>query len=400
VNFCFSREEERFRAEVREFLSDYRGLDGFFGQDQKWDRVKELFRAMGERGWLALAWPKKFGGLAKGPAYEYILWDEFGYARAARNPLAAGVVARTLIRHGSREQKDRWLPPIRSGELHFSLAYSEPEAGSDLASLQTRAVLDGEHYIINGSKIWTTNAHHSDWMFCLVRTDPDAAKHDGISFILFDMKQPGVEVQPIELISGSSEFCQVFFGDVRAKAKNLVGTENGGWTIAKRLLQHGRSMLARAGGGGPVRRRGAGKGEKPKAPKRDQLAKTLAKYTTREDGRIADPALRARVAQLELDQLCFALTMKRSGEEARSAQGPDTLSSMSKFYASEMNKRRQEITVSAMGSNALGWDGDAFEPGDRLQTRAWLRSKGNSIEGGTSEVQLNIISKRVLGLPD
>jgi acyl-CoA dehydrogenase len=242
----------------------------------------------------------------------------------------------------------------------------------------------------------------SDWMFCLVRTDPSAPKHQGISFILFDLKSKGVTVKPIRLISGQSQFCEVFFDNVRAEARNLIGRENDGWTIAKRLLQYERNMLSGLGSGmgGGMRRGGGERGD----AKRGQagpsaLAESVRRYLdSDESGRLADAALRDDLTQLELDQLCFNLTMRRAGEEARS-QGPSAASSMFKLYMSEIGKRRAEFMVRVMGYQALGWEGDAFTQEELGQTRGWLRSKGSSIEGGTSEIQRNVIAKRVLGLP-
>ncbi len=303
-----------------------------------------------------------------------------------------------LLEFGNEEQKKEHLSKIVSCEIQWCQGYSEPGAGSDLASLQTRAVLEGDHYTINGSKIWTTGAQRADWIFCLTRTDPDSPKHDGISFILFDLHQPGVTISPIQLISGASEFCQVFFEDVRAEAHNLVGPLNGGWTIAKRLLQHERAMLSGGTGGGRAGRGRAKKGPEP-APK-SALAESARVHTGEEDGRLANPSMRDRIAQYELDALCFGLTLKRSGEQARSGQGPGPATSMFKMYASEMNKRRGEIVMAMRGAAGLGWSAEGVAPADVLETRGWLRSKGNSIEGGTTEVQLNIIAKRVLGLPD
>jgi len=306
-----------------------------------------------------------------------------------------------LLEFGNEEQKKEHLPKITRGEVQWCQGYSEPGSGSDLASLQTRAVREGDQYIINGSKIWTTGANQADWIFCLTRTDTQVPKHDGISFILFDLHQPGVTISPIELISGSSEFCQVFFEDVKAEARNLVGELNAGWTIAKRLLQHERAMLSGGAGTGARRSRGDSRGDKgpPPAPK-SALAETARPHLGEEDGRLADHALRERIAQYELDALCFGLTLKRSGEQAKAGQGPGAATSMFKLYASEMNKRRAETLMSVRGASGLGWSGDGFTPLDVMETRGWLRSKGNSIEGGTSEVQLNVIAKRVLGLPD
>lgn len=364
--------------------------------------------AMIARGYTTPEWPKEYGGGALSKREARVLREELGAAGTYTPGVSffgLTMLGPVLLEFGNEEQKKEHLTNISNGKVQWCQGYSEPGAGSDLASLQTRAVRDGEHYIINGSKIWTTNAHHSDWMFCLVRTDPDVAKHDGISFILFDLKSPGVTISPIQLISGESDFCQVFFEDVRADAKNLVGPLNGGWTIAKRLLQHERAMLS-GGMPGVATRRPAARKKKPKGAKkavdqpRSALAEQARPYVGEVDGRLADASLRNRIAQHELDSLCFGLSLKRSAESAKSGQGPSAATSMFKLYMSEMNKRRAEITISAMGADGLGWSGEAFSATERANTRGWLRSKGNSIEGGTSEVQRNIIAKRVLALPD
>jgi alkylation response protein AidB-like acyl-CoA dehydrogenase len=234
-----------------------------------------------------------------------------------------------------------------------------------------------------------------------VRTDPDVPKHDGISFILFDLKSPGVTISPIKLISGESDFCQVFFENVRAKAENLVGPRNGGWTIAKRLLQHERQMLSGGMPGGAPMAAPKKSGTKAEAPAPSSaLAESARGYLGDVEGILAEPVLRDRIAQYELDSLCFRLTLKRSGEEAKAGQGAGAASSMFKLYASEMNKRRGEIQMAVRGAAALGWEGSGFSADELMETRGWLRSKGNSIEGGTSEIQRNVIAKRVLGLPD
>jgi acyl-CoA dehydrogenase len=356
--------------------------------------------AYASRGYTTPSWPKEYGGGGLSKEEARILQEEVARV-ATYAPVVSffgtAMLGPVLLEFGNEEQKQEHLPKITRGEINWCQGYSEPGAGSDLASLQTSAVLEGDHYIINGSKIWTTGAHRADWMFCLVRTDPKAPKHDGISFILFDLHQPGVTISPIPLISGASEFCQVFFENVKADARNLVGERNGGWTIAKRLLQHERQILSGGAGLGAVRRK---KGERPAGPPKSALAETARAYLGEAGGVIDGPALRDRIAQYELDALCFGLTLRRSGEQARAGQGPGPATSMFKLYASEMNKRRAEILISVRGSAGLGWSGEGFSPAELMDTRGWLRSKGNSIEGGTSEVQRNIIAKRVLGLPD
>jgi alkylation response protein AidB-like acyl-CoA dehydrogenase len=351
-----------------------------------------------------MGWPRTHGtyGNRTATLTQQVVWAE-EYARSGAPPRAGHIgenlFAPTLLAHGTEEQRTRFLPPVARGEEFWCQGYSEPGAGSDLASLQTRAVRDGDDYVVNGQKIWTTGAHMSDWMFCLVRTDGSAPKHQGISFILFDLKSPGVTVKPIRLISGQSQFCEVFFEDVRALARNLIGRENDGWTIAKRLLQYERNMLSGLGGGmGFGARRGGDQKRGNDGP--SMLAESARRYLGNrgESTRLDDDELRDEICQLELDQLAFTLTMRRSAEEART-QGPSAASSMFKLYMSELGKRRAEVWLRVLGYQALGWEGDAFTPEELGHTRGWLRSKGSTIEGGTSEIQRNVIAKRVLNLP-
>jgi len=402
---------DRFRQETRAWLeancppSRRRLREGetapAWGSPEEEAQVEGWKRDVCSRGWTAPTWPEEYGGAGLSTEEARVLGQEMNRIRAI--PPVGGfgmyLLAPVLLEFGNEDQKRRFLPNIANGRVNWCQGYSEPGAGSDLAGLQTRAVLDGDEYVIDGQKIWTTSAHLADWIFCLVRTDPDAPKHEGISFILFDMKSPGVTVSPIQLISGNSDFCQIFFDGVRAKAENLVGPKNGGWTIAKRLLQHERTGLSgMMGGGDPAKKAKAGKRS---VPTFHATADAAAPYIGRDEGgRLADPSIRERIVQLEMDGLCFGLTMKRIGEAAKAGKDPGHTVSMSKYYASESNKRRQELMVSVMGTQALGWEGPGFDMNELGQTRSWLRSKGNSIEGGTSEIQLNVIAKRVLGLPD
>ena len=399
--------EEAFRSELRGWVEEHcpaslRSAPAGAERPEanEGDRLRWL-SAFSKKGYTTPTWPSEYGGGGLSKDEARVLQEEIariGTYAPIVSFFGTSMLGPVLLEFGNEEQKHEHLPKITHGEINWCQGYSEPGAGSDLASLQTRAVRKGDKYIINGSKIWTTGAHHADWMFCLTRTAPDAPKHDGISFILFDLRQPGVTISPIKLISGASEFCQVFFEDVEADAKNLVGTLNGGWTIAKRLLQHERQMLS--GGGGSAPRPAGKKAAKAAPPPSSALAEGARGYLGDADGRLAAPVLRDRVAQWELDSLCFGLTLRRSGEQARAGQGPGAATSMFKLYASELNKRRSELQMSIRGASGLGWEGEGFSAGDLAETRGWLRSKGNSIEGGTSEVQLNVIAKRVLGLPD
>ena len=342
---------------------------------------------MVERGWTVPTWPRTYGGGGLTREEAGVLREEMArlHCRTPLSSFGIDMLAPVLFKYGSEAQKAEHLPGIARGEIRWCQGYSEPGAGSDLASLQTRAEDAGDHYRVNGQKIWTSYAHKADWIFCLVRTDT-SVKQGGISFLLFDMASPGVETRPITLISGASIFCETFFTDVRVPKRNLVGALNGGWQIAKELLQHERGMIAEIGRavGGTV-------------PPVDVIAK---KYLGDASGRIGDPALRAAVARHVMNDRAFALTVRRAAEESEAGTASGGASSMFKYYGTEQNKRKFELIVQCAGTRALGWTGDGYSPDELEICRTWLRSKGNSIEGGTSEIQLNVIAKRVLGLPD
>ena len=338
-----------------------------------------------ERGLTAPTWPVQYGGAGMDSAQHQVLRQEMARINA-RQPLVGmglSMIGPALLEFGTEEQKAEHLPKITRGEIWWCQGYSEPNSGSDLASLQTRAEVDGDEYVINGQKIWTSGANHADWIFCLVRTDTDAPKHNGITFVLFDMDQAGVTVKPIKLISGLSPFCETFFSDARALRSNVVGRVNEGWTVAKRLLQYERTSI------------GGGVGQRPRS-----VAEFAKDFIGTSNGRINEASLRDSISEHAMNDHAFGLTVRRNVAESKSTEAPSFVSSMFKFYGTEQNKRRLELMIQAMGTQMLGWEGEGFEPDELTQTRAWLRSKANSIEGGTSEVQLNIIAKRVLGLPD
>lgn len=352
--------------------------------------MKRWLDACAERGFTAPEWPRAYGGGGLSREEAKALRQELAAAKLPPPLIGFGLtmIGPTLLMFGNEEQKREHLPKICRGEIRWCQGYSEPGAGSDLAGLQTRAVLDGDHYVINGQKIWTSYADQADWMFCLVRTDPNAKKQEGITFILFDMDTPGVTVKPIPLISGSSPFCETFLTDVRASVKNVVGKVSGGWTVAKALLAHERTMIADAFGAAS----GAGKSR--------GLAGFARDYLDFEDGALADASLRHRIAQTEMDTRAFLLTTQRARDAAKAGHAPGSESSMFKVYGTELNQRRLELMLSIAGPQALGWEGAGFDERELGLTRDWLRSRANTIEGGTSEVQLNIIAKRVLALPD
>ena len=352
--------------------------------------VKRWLDLCAERGFTAPEWPREYGGGGLSREQTKVLRQEMARAKVPAPLIGFGLtmIGPTLLMFGNEEQKKEHLPKICRGEIRWCQGYSEPGAGSDLAGLQTRAVLDGDHYILNGQKIWTSYADLCDWQFCLVRTDPNAKKQEGISFILFDMETPGVSVKPIKLISGSSPFCETFLTDVRVPVKNVVSKVNNGWTVAKALLAHERTMIADAFGS-------AAGGGKSKG-----LVGLAHEYLDFENGVLADASLRHRIAQTEMDTRAFLLTTQRARDAAKAGHAPGSESSMFKVYGTELNQRRLELMLSIEGPQALGWEGAGFDDRELATTRDWLRSRANTIEGGTSEVQLNIIAKRVLGLPD
>ncbi|MDA1075469.1 MAG: acyl-CoA dehydrogenase family protein [Proteobacteria bacterium] len=342
------------------------------------------FEAMYERGWTVPNWPTEYGGAGLSAGEHQAL-------RQAMNDVGAPVplvgmgtmmIGPTLLEHGSAEQKARHLPKIANGEIRWCQGYSEPGAGSDLASLKTRAEDAGDHFLINGSKIWTSGAQFADWIFCLVRTDFNAPKHEGISFVLFSMDQPGVTVRPIRLINGVSPFCECFFDDAQASKEDLIGKLNRGWTIAKRLLQHERSSISGA------------------APQTRPVSDVARKYAGWAEGRIADPAIRSQVIEHDLDEHAYTLTQKRARQENADGATQTYATSIFKLYRSELTKRRTELVVSMMGTQGVGSGGETFSADELSETQVWLGRKAGTIAGGSSEVQRNIIAKRVLGLPD
>ena len=343
-----------------------------------------------EKGWVAATWPAEYGGGGLSNEEHMVLVQEMRRidARVFIVDLASAFIGATLLEYGTDDQKRRHIPPIARGELLWCQGYSEPGSGSDLASLRTEAQDRGDHFVINGQKIWTSGAQFADWMYALVRTDPDAPKHQGISFVLLDMAQPGVTVRPIPLINGDSPFCETFFEDAIARKDDLVGELNRGWTVGKRLLQHERGSMTSLAGGGAAR--GAG----------TTLEDTAKRYAGEDGGRIAAADLRHEIVTHNMNDWAYRLTQRRAVEEARGGGTPGPATSIFKVCEAELRKRRSSLFVSMRGTGGLGWSGDAFDPWALEDTRTWLYDRSASIAGGSNEIQRNIIAKRVLGLPD
>ncbi|MBS0474867.1 MAG: acyl-CoA dehydrogenase family protein [Proteobacteria bacterium] len=365
-------------AEMREPVKDE--------DDVCWGGRNFHFKNAAQKAWLEVCaakgytvpdWPKPYGG-AGFSAAEAKVWREELARLGARPPLSSfgiWMLGPALLKFGTEEQKVHYLGQIARGEIRWCQGYSEPGSGSDLVSLQTFGEDKGDHWVVNGQKIWTSYADKADWIFCLVRTDK-TNKYQGISFLLFDMASPGVSTKPILLISGNSPFCETFFDNVSVPKNQIVGELNRGWDVAKYLLGHEREMISATGGG--------------------DRAGSLGASVSRA-GALQDPVLRADLAQFDVDALAFSAMSEKFMDEVKVGRGHPAQPNMMKYAGTELNKRRLELVMAAGGSAALEWDSEASNGGSHA--RNWLRTKANSIEGGTSEVMLGVISKRILDLP-
>jgi acyl-CoA dehydrogenase len=394
---------EAFRAEARAWVHEnapesIRGtsgsgpFDGYWGGSKCEETDPDVlsWRDLGiEKSWTAPSWPKEYGGGGLTYAQEEIIHAEMKAIGVPRPVAGQGLAmfGPVLLEYGNDAQRARYLPGIARGEVRWCQGYSEPNAGSDLANLQLKAERDGDEFVLNGQKIWTSHANQSDWIYCLVRTDPNAPKKQmGISVILADLDTPGITVRRIDLISGYSPFCETFFDNVRVPVDQLVGTENEGWTIAKAILGHERSSIGRS-----IARQ-------PGSAQREVLARAR-KHLGAADGAIPDPLLRDELASLGMLEEAFHLTLARIQQSAESGTpGPE--GSITKLVGTELKQKRFELGMKVAGTRGLGWEGPGFDDDDLQYTRDWLRSRASTIEGGSSEIQKNIVSKHVLGLPE
>src|SRR4249919_428715 len=383
---------DTFRAETRAWLeancpahmrTPMRSEADYCWGGRNWtfqsDAQKQWLEVMAARGWTVPDWPSEYCGGGLSADETRVLKEEMARI-GARLPLVSfgiSMLGPALLKFGTEEQKTHYLGQIARGEIRWCQGYSEPGAGSDLAGLQTKAEDKGDHWLLNGQKVWTSYADQADWIFCLVRTSTES-KHGGISFLLFDMESPGVSTKPILLISGNSPFCETFFDDVEVPKDQLVGEVNKGWDVAKYLLGHEREMISGMGLGSGIGTGASGVMLGPVA-------------------RPGDPLLRAEVAAFDVDALAFAAMSERFIDQLKAGEAHPAMPSMMKYAGTELNKRRNELIMAAGGSDALEWESGQSKGGK--PARDWLRSKGNSIEGGTSEVQLNIVAKHILRLP-
>jgi alkylation response protein AidB-like acyl-CoA dehydrogenase len=369
VNFGFSKQEEAFRAEVVEFLADYRDLDAFFLQGHKWEKVREFFRAMGAKGWLSLGWPVEVGGAAEPLATEFILWDEVAYARAARNPLASGIVAKTIARYGTDEQKRRWLAPIRSGELHFSLGYSEPEAGSDLASLRCRAERRGDTYVVTGQKCWQSYAQDMDYLWLLCRTGTQESRGRGLTLLIVDLRAPGVTVSPLPTLDGD-QLNEVHLDGVEVPVDQRVGPEDGAWKIMSAALADERHIQF-----------------PPKRVRRD-LEEVVEWVQAR--GLEGDPHVRRTLSELAAETLEVEAHALRVLDAMQRGRPGVVEAAASKVVSS--------LACQHVARAALDFGGpEAVVEGNRIEL-LYRQSLWETIGGGTSEVMRGIVAKQALGL--
>lgn len=391
-------EQHVFRADVKQWIAENfpRTLAGqnpaTVGYAATLEADHELWRQrLAEKGWGAPTWPKEYGGAGLSQSEERIITDELSDANAF-NPIptialmGVTMVGPTILDYGTEEQKKKHLIPIARGEVTWCLGLSEPGAGSDLASLRTRAEDNGDYYLINGSKIWTSGAHHSNWCGAVVRTDPDAKKRNGISFVMLPMDQEGVEPRPLKLISGASAFCETFFTDAVADKSDVLGDLNDGWSVVKRLLQHERQSQI---------------GARTAGAKSERVQDIAKRYVGLDDsGKLADADLRQRLADHLMDRQSHALTLGRIAAEAKGNVEVSAASSILKNSATHVSQTRADLILEIMGDQGLGWEGDAFDPNELETVRSWLYGMAASIAGGSFEIQYNIISKNILGLPE
>ncbi|AQA19721.1 acyl-CoA dehydrogenase [Halioglobus japonicus] len=389
---------EQFRLDVRQWLEDncpesqrqpitpeeqyFGGRNATFPSED----ARIWFERFRDKGWVCPEWPTEYGGGGLSPQQGKVIKEEMKAIRA-RTPLygiGIWMLGPALLEFGNEAQKQQHIRDIIDGKVRWAQGYSEPGSGSDLASLQCKAEDMGDHFLVNGSKIWTTAADKCDWIFCLVRTDPDAKKQEGISFLLIDMDDPGITTTPIELISGESEFCQTFFDNVRVPKENLVGELNAGWSVAKALLVHERKLMSEIGSDSP----------------REVVVPNQAarQYLEFEDGKIADAELRSRLVDYDMEMHAVGLTHFRTFEE-KVAGVRSAAPLVMKYVGTEAEKQKSELLLAIMGSQGLGWEGEGFNRAEIDTLRLWAMSYAMTIAGGTSEVQLNVIAKNVLELP-
>ena len=392
MDLSFTPEHEEFRAHVRAWVGDAlpedlrtkaaQDADFSHAEKARWQQV--LF----EKGWAAPHWPVEYGGADLDPTQRFILSEELALAGTPELiPFGVYMVGPLLIQFGTEAQKKRYLPKILAAEEQWCQGYSEPNAGSDLASLRTSAVPDGKgNFVVNGQKTWTTYAQYADWIFCLVRTDGSGKKQEGISFLLIDMKTPGIRAQPMLTIGGQPSFCETFFDDVVVPEENLVGPLGGGWTLAKALLGHERTVIANVG----------------MIQRTIMRIKRIASYTVADERPlIEDPLFRARIARLEIRLKMLQVTNYRALAAAQRGHAPGPESSILKIRGTEIQQEATELAMDIMGHHSLNWFNEpgVVPPMEEFMPTQFLYLRAATIYGGSNEIQRNVIAKYILGLP-
>jgi alkylation response protein AidB-like acyl-CoA dehydrogenase len=375
MDLSLSPSEQEFRDELRAWIAEHhpgpqpRGDEAAFAHRRRWQR------ALNERGWAGLSWPERYGGAGAGLVEQAIFYEEVARARAPQmaNTLGLTMGGPTLIAHGSEDQKERYLAPILSADEIWCQGFSEPDAGSDLAALKTRAVRDGDDWVVSGQKVWTTYAHDAKWCMLLARTDPDAPRHRGLSYFLMDMEQDGVEVRPLRQITGEAEFNEIFIEDARVPHANIVGGENQGWAVAITTLMHERAGLAFA------------------LQVDVQIALGELIEEAKASGAAGEPVVRQKLAQLYIEAQVLRLNAYRGLTTIMRDGSPGPEGSLGKWLWAEVNQSLSELALELAGPRAMLVDD--------VWTYRFLRSRANSIEGGTTEILKNIVAERVLGLP-
>ncbi|MBI2172446.1 MAG: acyl-CoA dehydrogenase family protein [Chloroflexi bacterium] len=389
MDFQFTVEEKAFRQELLTFLQqelppEWDG-EGEGDGDEEWAFGLQVRKKLAQKGWLTLAWPKEHGGAAASIMTQTVFREEMAYHRAPGIDFwGITMLAPTLMIHGTEEQKRRFLLPVARGEIQWCQGYSEPGSGSDLASLQTRADVDGDDYVVNGTKIWTSNAHHADWIMLLARTNQEAEKHRGITFLLVDMKSPGVSLRPIINMAGIHGFNQLFFDNVRVPKENKVGEENRGWYVGATLLDFERSGVQYSAGG----RRFL-----------DELVR-FAKDTTRNGQPLAKrPEVRHRLADAAIEVEVSRMNSYNIAWQQSNGKVPNKEASVSKLFSTEMQQRLADTGMHLLGMYGQLAPGSKWAPLKGRIERNFLSSHSATIAGGTSEIQRNVIANRGLGLP-
>ncbi|MFC1944401.1 acyl-CoA dehydrogenase family protein [Chloroflexota bacterium] len=391
MDFHFTDDEERFRQEIRRFLAsevptDFEtGIAGEVETEEEWEFSRSITRKLAQRGWLTVAWPREHGGEGS-TIKQFILSEEMAYRGApGLDTYGIQILAPTLIAHGTEEQKRRFLPGIASGETVWCQGYSEPGAGSDLASLSTRAVEDGDSFVINGQKVWTSSGHRADWYYVLVRTNPDAPKHKGLSFLLVDMKTPGITVRPLVTLAGLSSFCEVFFEDVNVPKENIVGEKDNGWVVSMSAMNFERSGVHRLAAG------------LKNLSRITEFFGEMGRDNSQPSGKYV--MVRQKLAEFAVEGMVGRMLAYRVADMHRRGLSPIHEASMSRMYACELQQRVARVGMEVLGLyGQLEVNSKWAKLHGRIE-REYLVTIGATIAAGTSEVQRNIIALRGLGLP-